>query len=61
MEILILLIPVSAILVAFAVAIFFWAAHHGQFENLDNAAIDALDESIQHRRPAISQEEKHHE
>jgi cbb3-type cytochrome oxidase maturation protein len=42
MEALYLLIPLSVILVAFAVWIFFGAAESGQFEDLDGPALRIL-------------------
>jgi cbb3-type cytochrome oxidase maturation protein len=41
-EILIVLVPVSVLLVGVAVWFFFWAADHGQFEDLDKAAESIL-------------------
>ena len=38
MDILWLLIPLSAVLVLFIVAIFGWAVHRGQFDDLDGEA-----------------------
>lgn len=38
MDILYLLIPLSAVLVLFIVAIFGWAVHKGQFEDLEREA-----------------------
>lgn len=38
MEILYLLIPLSAVLVLIIVGIFAWALHRGQFEDLDREA-----------------------
>ncbi len=42
MNILLALIPISLVLLAAAVAAFFWAVRKGQFENLDAAALDIL-------------------
>lgn len=42
MNILLALIPISLVLLALAVAAFFWAVRKGQFENLDAAALDIL-------------------
>lgn len=42
MNILLALIPISLVLLALAVAAFFWAVRRGQFENLDAAALDIL-------------------
>ena len=38
MEILYLLIPLSAVLVLLIVAVFAWAVHGGQFEDLEHEA-----------------------
>jgi len=38
MEILYLLVPLALILVAVIVAIFFWAVHSGQFDDLEGPA-----------------------
>jgi cbb3-type cytochrome oxidase maturation protein len=38
-----LLIPISLLLVALAIAAFFWAVDHAQFEALDRAAREPLD------------------
>ena len=38
MDILFLLIPLSALLVLFIVAVFGWAVHQGQFEDLEREA-----------------------
>lgn len=42
MNSLLLLVPVSLLLLAFAIWVFRWAVRKGQFENLDAAAIDIL-------------------
>jgi cbb3-type cytochrome oxidase maturation protein len=44
MEILWLLIPLSAVLVLFIVAVFGWAVHRGQFEDLEHEAERILTE-----------------
>ena len=42
-----LLIPLSLVLVVLAVALFFWAVHAGQFDDLDSPAYRILlDDSI---------------
>jgi cbb3-type cytochrome oxidase maturation protein len=50
MDILYLLIPLSAVLVLFILAVFGWALHRGQFDDLEqhgeqilDAATDSLD------------------
>ena len=42
LEILYLLIPLSAVLVLAILGIFGWAVHRGQFEDLDTPALDIL-------------------
>lgn len=44
MRILLLLIPISMVLLGVAVAAFVWAVRRGQFDNLDTAALDILEE-----------------
>ncbi len=44
MDILYLLIPLSAVLVLFIVAVFGWAVHKGQFEDLEREADRILTE-----------------
>lgn len=39
MNALIILIPVTLVLVSFAVGLFFWAVHHDQFRDLDTPEI----------------------
>ncbi|HET8899022.1 MAG TPA: cbb3-type cytochrome oxidase assembly protein CcoS [Rhodanobacteraceae bacterium] len=39
MNALLILIPIGLVLAAVAVAIFFWATSHGQFDDLDSPAI----------------------
>lgn len=47
MSILFVLIPLSLTLVAFAAGAFLWAVDSGQFENLDNASWDMLQDEAQ--------------
>lgn len=42
MNALFLLIPLSLVLVGLAVALFFWAVHAGQFDDLDSPAYRIL-------------------
>jgi cbb3-type cytochrome oxidase maturation protein len=42
MSILFLLIPLSLVLVAFALWAFFWAVRHGQFDDLSSPATQIL-------------------
>ncbi|KAF1717204.1 cbb3-type cytochrome oxidase assembly protein CcoS [Pseudoxanthomonas wuyuanensis] len=44
MNILLVLIPISLVLLGLAVAAFFWAVRRGQFDDLDGAALDILDD-----------------
>lgn len=47
MNIIFVLIPMSLVLVIIAIAAFFWAANHGQFDDLDTPALRILmDEDI---------------
>lgn len=43
MDILYLLIPLSAVLVLLILGVFAWALHRGQFEDLDEAGARILD------------------
>lgn len=52
MNILLALIPISLVLLALAVAAFFWAVRRGQFENLDAAALDILTDDSKPRPDA---------
>jgi cbb3-type cytochrome oxidase maturation protein len=38
-----LLIPISLLLVVLAIAAFFWAVDHSQFDALDRASLEPLD------------------
>lgn len=53
MRILLLLIPVSMVLLAAAVAAFVWAVRRGQFDDLDTPALDILEDED---RPAPPRE-----
>ena len=44
MQIILLLIPISIVLLACAGAAFIWAVNRNQFDNLDEHALDVLDE-----------------
>ncbi len=44
MEILLMLLPLSFVLVAVAIAAFNWAVNHGQFDELERHAVEVLDE-----------------
>ena len=45
MEIILLLVPLSLILLGTAGAIFIWAVKRHQFDNLDEHALDVLDDN----------------
>lgn len=42
MGILLILVPISLCLLALAMGAFVWAVRHGQFDDVDTAAIDIL-------------------
>jgi cbb3-type cytochrome oxidase maturation protein len=44
MDILYLLVPLSAVLVLAIIGVFAWALHRGQFDDLDREAVRILDE-----------------
>lgn len=44
MEIIFVLIPISLVLLALAVAAFFWATRSGQYDDLESPALDILRE-----------------
>jgi cbb3-type cytochrome oxidase maturation protein len=44
MSILLLLVPLSLLLLGFAVAAFVWAVRRGQFDDLDTPALDILED-----------------
>ncbi len=44
MEILLLLIPLSAVLLGFAAWAFIWSVNHRQFDNLDQHALHIFDD-----------------
>ena len=50
MHILLVLIPLSLALVGFAAWAFFWAVDHGQFDDLESPAWDALQDSDSNER-----------
>lgn len=45
MDVLFLLIPLSAVLVLAILAVFGWAVHHEQFDDLEREGIRILEES----------------
>jgi cbb3-type cytochrome oxidase maturation protein len=44
MNALLILLPVSLVWIAFALLVLFWAVRQGQFENLDSASFQALED-----------------
>lgn len=56
MNILLVLIPISLVLLGLAVAAFFWAVRRGQFDDLDGAALDILDDEPPAPQPAASRD-----
>lgn len=46
MEILLLLLPLSALLLGVAAWAFVWSVNHNQFEDLEQSAMNILDEDI---------------
>lgn len=53
MNILLALIPVTLLVIAVAVALFFWAVNHQQFDDLDSPAVlPLLDDSDEPATPA---------
>jgi cbb3-type cytochrome oxidase maturation protein len=44
MSIIYVLIPLSVILMVFAIGFFFWAVRNNQFDDLDSPALDMLDD-----------------
>jgi cbb3-type cytochrome oxidase maturation protein len=58
MNILLVLIPVTLLVIVVAVAMFFWAVNHQQFDDLDSPAIvpllDDLDQGAKDVDPASS-------
>ncbi|WP_266182702.1 cbb3-type cytochrome oxidase assembly protein CcoS [Dyella humicola] len=57
MNILLVLIPVTLLIVIVAVAIFFWAVNHQQFDDLDSPGVlPLMEESDPTERPADNSE-----
>ena len=55
MNILLMLLPISLVLLALAIAAFAWAVRKGQFDDLDTPALDILDDApAKPRAPAAS-------
>lgn len=55
MSVMYVLVPVALVLVAVAVAAYVWAAHRGQFDDLDTPAIRALHDEPAEARAAMRQ------
>ncbi|WP_424683280.1 cbb3-type cytochrome oxidase assembly protein CcoS [Frateuria sp. YIM B11624] len=55
MNILLVLIPVTGLIVVVAVALFFWAANHQQFDDLDSPAVLPLMEDETVAAPAADE------
>ena len=53
MNILLVLIPVTGLVVLIAVLLFFWAANHQQFDDLDSPAVLPLLEDEPPAAPAV--------
>lgn len=51
MIILLMLVPLSLVLLVFAIGAFAWAVRKGQFDDLDTPALDILSDD-EHDRPA---------
>jgi len=57
MSIIYVLIPLSVILMAFAIGFFFWAVKNNQFDDLDSPALDMLDDDAsQHQEGSPAQD-----
>lgn len=54
MIILLMLVPLSLMLLAFAVGAFVWAVRKGQFDDMDTPALDILRDDTRAAPPAIS-------
>jgi cbb3-type cytochrome oxidase maturation protein len=52
MNILLVLIPVTMVIVIVAVAIFFWAVNHQQFDDLDSPGVLPLMEEAEADKPS---------
>jgi len=57
MSIIYILIPLSVILMTFAIGFFFWAVKNDQFDDLDTPALDILDEEKEVRSGEVSNHE----
>lgn len=52
MIILLMLVPLSLMLLAFAIGAFVWAVRRGQFDDLDTPALDILHDDTRNDAPA---------
>jgi cbb3-type cytochrome oxidase maturation protein len=57
MNIILVLIPVTLLIVIAAVGVFFWAAHHQQFDDLDSPAVLPLMEEREASAPPSAADE----
>jgi cbb3-type cytochrome oxidase maturation protein len=58
MNILLVLIPVTLLVIVIAVALFFWAVNHQQFDDMDSPAILPLLDDPPWQEPAAMPSEK---
>lgn len=58
MNILLVLIPVTLLVIVIAVALFFWAVNHQQFDDMDSPAILPLLDHPPRQEPAAMPSEK---
>jgi cbb3-type cytochrome oxidase maturation protein len=58
MNILLVLIPVTLLVIVIAVALFFWAVNHQQFDDMDSPAILPLLDDPPRQEPAAMPSEK---
>lgn len=54
MNILLALVPISVVLLGFAIWAFIWAVRRGQFDDLDTPALDILSDDPAPPKPASS-------
>lgn len=58
MEIVYVLIPLSIVLLAVAIGIFFWAVNNGQFEDLESPAWRILRDDEPRSEPKVQSDER---
>lgn len=56
MNVLLFLVPISLLLFGLAIAVFLWAVRDGQFEDLDSAPFDILEDAAHPMPPAGPQD-----